>query len=318
MKRLLPSRHLRRSESGEGFFSFILILASFLVIAFVIRQAKDATRPEAITAAQNVKGWFFILITSAMLYLLVQEHFRTLKNKHRELVESYDQTIRGWIEVMDLRHHETRNHTERVTRMTVAFARLAGVNPERLERIARGATLHDIGKIGIPDSILIKPGKLDPDEWALMQTHPDIGRELLEKISFLRPCIDIPWCHHEKWDGSGYPRGLRGAGASQPSSRPHVRGWRSARRVRRVGSRRRKRLWLRLGLRGCGCGGTSDIGGCIRNGVPPRVRHEGRWKKKNLHLKPALPKYYHFPMGTNPNKRHFLDQRHYIVVVKLV
>tara|TARA_Y100001933_G_scaffold262522_2_gene320326 strand:- start:279 stop:1142 length:864 start_codon:yes stop_codon:yes gene_type:complete len=173
--------------------------------------AASLSTPEAITAAQNVKGWFFILITSAMLYLLVQEHFRTLKNKHRELVESYDQTIRGWIEVMDLRHHETRNHTERVTRMTVAFARLAGVNPERLERIARGATLHDIGKIGIPDSILIKPGKLDPDEWALMQTHPDIGRELLEKISFLRPCIDIPWCHHEKWDGSGYPRGLRGA-----------------------------------------------------------------------------------------------------------
>lgn len=172
--------------------------------------AASLSSPEAITVAQNIKGWLFILITAAMLYLLVQGHFRTLENKHRELIESYDQTIRGWIEVMDLRHHETRNHTERVTRMTVAFARLAGVGSERLERIARGATLHDIGKIGIPDSILIKPGKLDADEWLEMKTHPDIGRQLLEKISFLRPCIDIPWCHHEKWDGSGYPRGLRG------------------------------------------------------------------------------------------------------------
>jgi len=179
--------------------------------------ASSLSSPEAITAAQNVKGWLFILITAAMLYLLVQGHFQALKSKHRQLVESYDQTIRGWIEVMDLRHHETRNHTERVTRMTVSFARLAGVAPDRLETIARGATLHDIGKIGIPDSILIKPGKLDSDEWHLMKTHPDVGRRLLEKISFLKPCIDIPWCHHEKWDGSGYPRGLRGKAIPLPA-----------------------------------------------------------------------------------------------------
>lgn len=166
--------------------------------------------PEAITTAQNIKGWLFITITAAMLYLLVQGHFRALKRKHRELIESYDQTIRGWIEVMDLRHRETRNHTERVTRMTVAFARIAGVEDDQLEHIERGATLHDIGKIGIPDSILIKPGGLDDEEWRLMKTHPDIGRRLLEKISFLRPSIAIPWCHHEKWDASGYPQGLDG------------------------------------------------------------------------------------------------------------
>lgn len=192
-------------------------MGAYLVVGIVWIYFSDRliavslSSPEAITAAQNVKGWLFILITATMLYLLVQRHFRTLRDKHRELVESYDQTIRGWIEVMDLRHHETRNHTERVSRMTVAFARLAGAKERQLERIARGATLHDIGKIGIPDSILIKPGKLDADEWRLMKTHPDIGRRLLEKISFLQPCIDIPWCHHEKWDGSGYPRGLSGA-----------------------------------------------------------------------------------------------------------
>lgn len=179
--------------------------------------ALSLSSPEAITSAQSFKGWLFILVTSVMLYLLMQAHFRALKNKHHELIESYDQTIRGWIEVMDLRHHETRNHTDRVTRMTVAFARLAGVTPDRLGNIERGATLHDIGKIGIPDGILIKPGKLDAEEWALMKTHPDIGRELLEKISFLRPCVDIPWCHHEKWDGSGYPRGLSGKDIPLPA-----------------------------------------------------------------------------------------------------
>jgi len=189
----------------------IYLVVGVLWIYFSDRLiALSLSSPDAITRAQSMKGWLFILITSVMLYLLVQEHFRAMKKKHRELTESYDQTIRGWIEVMDLRHHETRNHTERVSRMTVAFASLAGVESEQLATIARGATLHDIGKIGIPDSILIKPGKLDADEWELMRTHPDIGRKLLEKISFLRPCIDIPWCHHEKWDGSGYPRGLSG------------------------------------------------------------------------------------------------------------
>lgn len=167
--------------------------------------------PEALTRAQNVKGWFFILITAAMLYLLVAEHFRSLRTKHRELIESYDQTIRGWMEVMDVRHHETRDHTDRVTRMTVAFAEEAGIDDEeQLTSIRRGATLHDLGKIGIPDSVLIKPGKLDEEEWAIIRRHPEIAADILNRIPHLSPCVHIPYCHHEKWDGSGYPQGLRG------------------------------------------------------------------------------------------------------------
>jgi len=166
--------------------------------------------PDTITSAQNVKGWLFIVVTAAMLYLLVQRQFRALQHTHQQMIRSYDQTIQGWIEVMDLRHHETRDHTDRVRAMTVAFAHLAGVRGSEIEHIERGAILHDIGKIGIPDQILIKPGKLTADEWALMKTHPDIARLLLEKIAFLRPAVAIPWCHHEKWDGTGYPQGLSG------------------------------------------------------------------------------------------------------------
>jgi response regulator RpfG family c-di-GMP phosphodiesterase len=167
--------------------------------------------PEAITAAQNVKGWLFVAVTAGMLYVLVQEHFRSLKNKHRELIESYDQTITGWMEVMDVRHRKTRDHTDRVTRMTVAFAREAGITDEdELTTIRRGATLHDLGKIGIPDSVLIKPGKLDEDEWRIIKKHPEIAADILTRIHHLSPCVHIPYCHHEKWDGSGYPQGLRG------------------------------------------------------------------------------------------------------------
>ncbi len=165
---------------------------------------------DAITRAQHLKGWFFIVITSALLYGLIRIHFKALDERHRALRASYHQTIRGWVQVMDLRHEETRDHTERVAAMTVTFARIAGVDHEDLEALWRGALLHDIGKIGIPDRILIKPGKLDDEDWRIMRTHPEIGRRILSDIEFLAPSIEIPWCHHEKWDGSGYPRGLSG------------------------------------------------------------------------------------------------------------
>jgi len=167
--------------------------------------------PAAITRAQNIKGWTFIIATAMMLYVLVRGHFQVLQQRHRELTESYDQTIRGWIRVMDLRHQETRDHSERVARMTRRFAAVAGLDKTQHEPIWRGALLHDIGKIGIPDRILTKPGALNDAEWDLMRRHPEIGRQILSEIAFLRPSADIPWCHHEKWDGSGYPRGLEGA-----------------------------------------------------------------------------------------------------------
>lgn len=166
--------------------------------------------PQNMVRAQILKGWLFVGITGGMLYALIGQYFQSIRRTHRELLNSYEQTIRGWVVVMDQRHKETRHHTERVSRMTVSFARRAGVAERDLPTIERGAILHDLGKIGIPDSILIKPGKLSEEEWQVMRTHPVVAREILEQIDFLRPSIDIPWCHHEKWDGSGYPQGLSG------------------------------------------------------------------------------------------------------------
>lgn len=166
--------------------------------------------PQNMVRAQILKGWLFVGITGGMLYALIGQYFQSIRRTHRELLNRYEQTIRGWVVVMDQRHKETRHHTERVSRMTVSFARRAGVAERDLPTIERGAILHDLGKIGIPDSILIKPGKLSEEEWQVMRTHPVVAREILEQIDFLRPSIDIPWCHHEKWDGSGYPRGLSG------------------------------------------------------------------------------------------------------------
>jgi putative nucleotidyltransferase with HDIG domain len=111
---------------------------------------------------------------------------------------------------LDLRDKETEGHTQRVTELTLKLARAAGMTEEELVHVRRGALLHDIGKMGVPDHILLKPGKLTDEEWVEMRKHPVFAYELLSPIAYLRPALDIPYCHHEKWDGTGYPRGLKG------------------------------------------------------------------------------------------------------------
>ena len=109
-----------------------------------------------------------------------------------------------------MRDKETEGHTQRVTTLTLELARRLGIDGEELEHIERGALLHDIGKMAIPDYILLKRGDLDLAERKFMELHPEFARDLLAKIEYLHPAMDIPYCHHEKWDGSGYPRNLRG------------------------------------------------------------------------------------------------------------
>lgn len=165
----------------------------------------------AITMVQNIKGCGFIIITSLLLFFLIKRDFDALTQANKEVIKSYEQTIRGWVRVMDIRHQETLHHTERVTKATLELARLMGITSEKeLKHIEQGAILHDIGKIGIPDSILLKPDKLDEEEWTVMKTHPVLAHEVLSNIQYLEPCMDIPYCHHEKWDGRGYPRGIAG------------------------------------------------------------------------------------------------------------
>jgi PAS domain S-box-containing protein len=136
--------------------------------------------------------------------------FNDVQRSNVELQVAYDSTLEGWSKALDLRDKETEGHTLRVTENTMTLARAMHISDRDLIHIRRGALLHDIGKMGIPDSILLKPGKLTDEEWIVMKKHPVYAYELLAPIDFLRPALDIPYCHHEKWDGSGYPRGLKG------------------------------------------------------------------------------------------------------------
>jgi putative nucleotidyltransferase with HDIG domain len=135
--------------------------------------------------------------------------FEDLQESHRELEKAYQATLEGWVRALDLRDKETENHTQRVTVLTERLARSMGVDEEALIHIRRGALLHDIGKMGIPDSILLKPSDLTDEERALIRKHPVYAYEMLSPIEFLRPALDIPYCHHERWDGTGYPRRLK-------------------------------------------------------------------------------------------------------------
>jgi putative nucleotidyltransferase with HDIG domain len=136
--------------------------------------------------------------------------FEELQHSNLDLALAYDQTLEGWSHALDLRDKETEGHTLRVTETTLKLARAVGMSETELVHVRRGALLHDIGKMGIPDSILLKPGKLTDEEWEIMRKHPQHAYDMLWKIAYLRPSLDIPFCHHEKWDGSGYPRSLKG------------------------------------------------------------------------------------------------------------
>jgi PAS domain S-box-containing protein len=136
--------------------------------------------------------------------------FNDLQKSNTELQLAYDRTLEGWSKALDLRDKETEGHTQRVTEGAMRLARALNVSDSDLVQIRRGGLLHDIGKMGIPDSILLKPGPLTQEEWAIMRQHPVYAYELVAPISYLRPALDIPYCHHEKWDGTGYPRGLVG------------------------------------------------------------------------------------------------------------
>lgn len=143
--------------------------------------------------------------------------FRRFREEHTQLEsallalqDSYDATIEGWVQALDLRDKESEGHTRRVTDMTVQLARIMGIDEETIGHYRRGALLHDVGKLGIPDSILHKSESLTDAEQQIMQRHPQYAFQWLSRIDYLRPALHIPYSHHEKWDGSGYPQGLKG------------------------------------------------------------------------------------------------------------
>jgi putative two-component system response regulator len=140
---------------------------------------------------------------------LLQERAK-LREANAQLLNAYEATIEGLSHALDLRDRETEGHSQRVTELTLQLAQALHMSEEEITHIRRGALLHDMGKIGIPDSILHKPDSLTEEEWVMMRKHPQFAYEMLSTIEYLRPALDIPYNHHEKWDGSGYPRGLKG------------------------------------------------------------------------------------------------------------
>lgn len=163
---------------------------------------------------------------------------RRLVRSNQDLTQAHDAMIEAWSQTLELRNYEPKDHNLRVTEMTVDFARILGLEAE-LANIRRGALLHDIGMIGIPDSILLKPGTLTDEEWAVVRQHPMLAYEHLSSVEYLKPALDIPRYHHEKWDGTGYPYGLKGeqiplaarlfalvdTWESLRSDRPFRKGW---------------------------------------------------------------------------------------------
>jgi len=136
--------------------------------------------------------------------------FNELQRSNTELILAYDTTLEGWSYALEMRDQETQGHTQRVVRMTREIAQRFGIREEQLVHITRGALLHDIGKMAISDSVLMKSGPLTDEERELMHKHPVYAMEMLSPIAYLQPALDIPYCHHERWDGTGYPRGLKG------------------------------------------------------------------------------------------------------------
>jgi putative nucleotidyltransferase with HDIG domain len=136
--------------------------------------------------------------------------FSNLQQSNMSLLQAYHSTIEGWSRALDLRDKETEGHTLRVTDTAIRLGQKLGLRDEELKYMRWGGLLHDIGKMGVPDAILFKPEALAPEELEIMRMHPIFAYQMLSPILYLKPALDIPYCHHERWDGAGYPRGLKG------------------------------------------------------------------------------------------------------------
>jgi HD-GYP domain-containing protein (c-di-GMP phosphodiesterase class II)/HAMP domain-containing protein len=202
-----PERFLTYLITREQFVSYAAapLIAKGHVLGVLEVYHRTALDPDPTWLAflEAVAGQAAIAVDNATL-------FDNLQRSNRDLARAYDTTLEGWSRAMDLRDKETEGHTQRVTDLTVRLARAMGLREDQVVHLRRGALLHDIGKMGVPDAILFKPDKLTAEEWTQMRRHPEYARDFLQPVEYLRPALAVPYAHHEKWDGSGYPQGLRG------------------------------------------------------------------------------------------------------------
>jgi len=195
---------LFREENFASYIGFPLISRGAVKGTIeVFSRSRKEPDPDRLGFVEALAGQAAIAIDNAGM-------FEDLRRSNLELTLAYDTTLDGWVRALDLRDKETEGHSWRVAELTVNIASALGMSSTEIVHVRRGALLHDIGKLGIPDGILLKPGPLNEKEWEIMKLHPTYAYEMLSSINYLRPALDIPYCHHEKWDGTGYPRGLKG------------------------------------------------------------------------------------------------------------
>lgn len=203
-----------RSEFGRDDLLKIEKFTAYSCMALVIKGnltgILELFHHSELPSADEWVDYFKILAGQTAIAIDNSQLFEGLQRSNLELSVAYDATIEGWSRAMDYRDKETEGHTERVVKLSLDLAKALNFPEHELVHFRRGALLHDIGKLGVPDVILLKPGKLTDEEWEKMRLHPQIAYDMLSGIRYLMPALVIPYCHHEKWDGSGYPRGLKG------------------------------------------------------------------------------------------------------------
>jgi len=189
-------------------------LVSYYVIPLItsnqVKGVMECFTRSPLHLDQDWEEFINLLAGQAAIAINSAQLFDEIKHSNLQLVRAYDDTIEGWSRAMDIRDKETEGHTLRVVDLTLRLARSMGIPEDQLTHIKRGTLLHDIGKLVVPDSILFKPSSLNDLEWKIMKKHPLNAYKMLGSVDYLKPALDIPYCHHEHWDGSGYPCGLKG------------------------------------------------------------------------------------------------------------
>ncbi len=198
------TRQLTREQFITYYGMPLIAKGQALGVLELFHRSPLAPGPEWLEFLESLANQAAIAVYNAAL-------FDRLQRTNEDLQGAHEATLEGWARALDMRGREASGHTQRVTDLTLRLAVALGVPEADLIHIRRGALLHDVGNLGIPERILLKPGPLEPDEWRWVQQHPVFANELLTPIQSLRQALPIPYCHHEKWDGSGYPRQLQGA-----------------------------------------------------------------------------------------------------------
>lgn len=215
-RRMIRVANLRDTTNVLEFSQFVMAegFVSYVGVPLIVKgKAKGVLEVYQRSPLEPYQEWLDFLQTLAGQAAIAIENtslFGNLQSTNLELSQAYEATIEGWSRAMDLRDRETEGHTQRVTKLTLELARAMGIDESKIVHIRRGALLHDIGKLGVPDHILFKPGQLTPEEREIIEKHVDFAYEMLAPIPYLKPALNIPYFHHEKWDGTGYPLGLKG------------------------------------------------------------------------------------------------------------